>query len=87
MTLSMSQKRPTLRRFLSACTRSGDAIAWLSGMGGSTIQMEYIQIHPTAEAENHILITEAVRGNGTVLVNHAGERFVDEMDTRDVALL
>ncbi|MBO7575392.1 MAG: flavocytochrome c [Bacteroidales bacterium] len=63
---------------------TGDAFAWLPGVGGSTIQMEYIQIHPTAEAENHILITEAVRGNGAILVNHAGERFVDEMDTRDV---
>ena len=46
--------------------------------------MEYIQIHPTAEADNHILITEAVRGNGAILVNRAGNRFVNEMDTRDV---
>ena len=63
---------------------TGDAFAWLEAVGGSTIQMEYIQIHPTAEAENHILITEAVRGNGAILVNHAGERFINEMDTRDV---
>ena len=63
---------------------TGDAFSWLGDVGGSTIQMEYIQVHPTAEAENHILITEAVRGNGAILVNHAGERFVNEMDTRDV---
>ena len=63
---------------------TGDAFSWLADVGGSTIHMEYIQIHPTAEAENHILITEAVRGNGAILVNHAGERFVNEMDTRDV---
>jgi fumarate reductase flavoprotein subunit len=63
---------------------TGDAFAWLASVGGSTIQMEYIQIHPTAEAENHILITEAVRGNGAILVNHSGERFVNEVDTRDV---
>ena len=63
---------------------TGDAFAWLSSVGGGTIHMEYIQIHPTAEAENHILITEAVRGNGAILVNHSGKRFVDEMDTRDV---
>jgi len=62
---------------------TGDAFSWLASVGGSTIQMEYIQIHPTAEAENHILITEAVRGNGAILVNHAGKRFVNEMDTRD----
>jgi flavocytochrome c len=63
---------------------TGDAFSWLADVGGSTIQMEYIQIHPTAEAENHILITEAVRGNGAILVNRSGKRFVNEMDTRDV---
>lgn len=63
---------------------TGDAFEWLTAVGGSTIQMGYIQIHPTAEAENHILITEAVRGNGAILVNHDGLRFVNEMDTRDV---
>lgn len=63
---------------------TGDAFSWLADVGGSTIQMEYIQIHPTAEAENHILITEAVRGNGAILVNRAGNRFVNEMETRDV---
>ena len=63
---------------------TGDAFSWLADVGGSTIHMEYIQIHPTAEADNHILITEAVRGNGAILVNRAGNRFVNEMDTRDV---
>ena len=63
---------------------TGDAFDWLTAVGGSTIQMDYIQIHPTAEAANHILITEAVRGNGAILVNHDGQRFVNEMDTRDV---
>ena len=63
---------------------TGDAFDWLTAVDGSTIQMDYIQIHPTAEAENHILITEAVRGNGAILVNHDGQRFVNEMDTRDV---
>ena len=63
---------------------TGDAFDWLAAVGGSTIQMGYIQIHPTAEAENQILITEAVRGNGAILVNHDSQRFVNEMDTRDV---
>ena len=63
---------------------TGDAFAWIETVGGSTIQMDYIQIHPTAEAENYILITEAVRGNGAILVNHDAMRFVNEMDTRDV---
>ena len=63
---------------------TGDAFDWVTPLGGATVQMSNIQIHPTAEATNHILITEAVRGNGAILVNHAGKRFCNEMDTRDV---
>ena len=62
----------------------GDAFDWVTPLGGATVQLANIQIHPTAEAVNHILITEAVRGNGAILVNHAGRRFCNEMDTRDV---
>ncbi len=63
---------------------TGDAFDWIKPLGGATIQMSYIQIHPTAEADNHILISEAVRGNGAILVNRDAKRFVNEMDTRDV---
>ena len=63
---------------------TGDALGWVTVIGGATIQMANIQIHPTAEATNHILITEAVRGNGAILVNVGGQRFCNEMDTRDV---
>lgn len=63
---------------------TGDAFAWVKALGGATIQMSNIQIHPTAEAMNHILITEAVRGNGAILVNREAKRFVNEMETRDV---
>ena len=63
---------------------TGDAFDWVSALGGATIQMGNIQIHPTAEAENHILITEAVRGNGAILVNREAKRFVNEMETRDI---
>ena len=63
---------------------TGDAFGWVKAIGGATVQMANIQIHPTAEAINHILITEAVRGNGAILVNVHGQRFCNEMDTRDV---
>ncbi len=46
--------------------------------------MANIQIHPTTETTSHILITEAVRGNGAILVNHEGRRFCNELETRDV---
>ena len=85
--LSMVTKyQPWLNGFatLNHPGATGDAFSWVASLGGATIQMENIQIHPTAEAENHILITEAVRGNGAILVNREGKRFVNEMDTRDV---
>ena len=78
--------QPSLKGFatLNHPGATGDAFAWMTAIGGATIQMANIQIHPTAEATNHILITEAVRGNGAILVNHQSKRFCNEMDTRDV---
>ena len=78
--------QPSLKGFvtLNHPGATGDAFAWVTAIGGATIQMANIQIHPTAEATNHILITEAVRGNGAILVNHDSKRFCNEMDTRDV---
>ena len=78
--------QPSLKVFatLNHPGATGDAFGWVTAIGGATIQMANIQIHPTAEATNHILITEAVRGNGAILVNHESKRFCNEMDTRDV---
>ena len=78
--------QPSLKGFatLNHPGATGDAFGWMKVVGGATIQMANIQIHPTAEATNHILITEAVRGNGAILVNYESKRFCNEMDTRDV---
>ena len=78
--------QPSLKGFatLNHPGATGDAFGWVTAIGGATIQMANIQIHPTAEATNHILITEAVRGNGAILVNHESKRFCNEMDTRDI---
>ncbi len=82
----VTRLQPSLSGFatLNHPGATGDAFDWVTPLGGATIQLANIQIHPTAEAVNHILITEAVRGNGAILVNHAGKRFCNEMDTRDV---
>ena len=82
----VTRLQPSLRGFatLNHPGATGDAFDWVTAIGGETIQMAYIQTHPTAEATNHILITEAVRGNGAILVNHEGQRFCNEMNTRDV---
>ena len=78
--------QPSLRGFatLNHPGATGDAFDWMKAIGGATVQMANIQIHPTAEVTNHILITEAVRGNGAILVNHESNRFCNEMNTRDV---
>jgi len=53
--------------------------------GGQLIDMKEIQIHPSIAAGSRTLITEAVRGNGAILVNREGKRFVNEITTRDAA--
>lgn len=63
---------------------TGDAFAWVKKFNAELYQMEQIQIHPTVEAHNTLLITEAVRGNGAILVNRSGMRFANELSTRDV---
>lgn len=63
----------------------GDGMELGAKAGGQLIDMDQIQIHPTKAAGSGILITEAVRGNGAILVNREGKRFVNELTTRDKA--
>ena len=44
--------------------------------------MEFFQFHPTGIYRMGILITEGVRGEGGVLVNNEGERFMDATPQR-----
>ena len=53
-------------------------------IGAGTVDMDQIQIHPTVEANTAALITEGLRGDGAVLINAEGKRFIDEVGTRDV---
>ena len=53
--------------------------------GAQLVDMKEIQIHPTVAAGSRILISESVRGNGAILVNREGKRFVNELTTRDKA--
>lgn len=62
---------------------TGDGEVMASGIGAKLVDMEYIQIHPTTVPGKGILITEAVRGDGAILVNEEGKRFVNELTTRD----
>jgi fumarate reductase flavoprotein subunit len=64
---------------------TGDGLDLALAIGAQLVDMKEIQIHPTQAAGSKILITEAVRGNGAILVNRQGARFVNELTTRDAA--
>ncbi|MEK9551457.1 FAD-binding protein, partial [Bacillus cereus] len=55
----------------------------LEAIGAATVDMGEIQIHPTVEQQTSYLISESIRGGGAILVNQQGERFFNEMETRD----
>jgi L-aspartate oxidase len=60
----------------------GHGVAMAYRVGGRLIDLEYVQFHPTVFFANNaprFLVTEALRGEGAVLVNAAGERFMDEL--------
>jgi len=72
---------------------TGDGIAMACRAGVKVEGMEYIQFHPTVLVHRDIsgfLLTEAIRGEGGLLVNHIGERFMPnyhflgELAPRDV---
>lgn len=63
---------------------TGDGIDMAVKLGAELTQMDQIQTHPTVVPKTGMMITEAVRGNGAILVNHDGSRFINELATRDV---
>ena len=62
---------------------TGDGIAAAYRAGVELSNMEFVQFHPTAMRGNNILISESARAEGAYLVDSNGERFVDELLTRD----
>ena len=68
---------------------TGDGIAIALKNGVEVENLNYIQIHPTAFYEENsngrrMLISESLRGEGALLKNKDGERFVEELLPRDV---
>jgi len=70
------------------CT--GDGIKMTLAVGGSTIDMQAVQVHPTGlvkpdeqDAKVKFLAAEALRGVGGLLLDKNGKRFCDELGTRD----
>lgn len=78
--------KPELKGFMTtnAAGIQGQGIEMAQAIGAATVDMDQIQIHPTVEANTAALITEGLRGDGAVLINEEGKRFIDEVGTRDV---
>lgn len=66
---------------------TGDGMAMALRVGAALADVEFVQFHPTAlhhEAMPRPLLSEALRGHGAFLRDASGERFVDELQPRDV---
>jgi L-aspartate oxidase len=66
----------------------GSGLLLAYGAGAALADLEMLQFHPTAVADaangaDGFLVTEAIRGEGARLLDHNGERFVDELAPRD----
>jgi L-aspartate oxidase len=70
----------------------GTGLSLAHSAGAALADLEFMQFHPTAlalpgTARDGFLVTEAVRGEGALLLNAGGERFVDELAPRDQVAL
>ncbi|WP_255169590.1 FAD-binding protein [Natrononativus amylolyticus] len=59
-----------------SCTGDGNAMAYRAGVPME--DMEFVQFHPTTLPSTGVLISEGVRGEGGILYNELGERFMFE---------
>src|SRR5262249_27221827 len=62
----------------------GEGIAMAFRAGAAVADLEFVQFHPTALAGSSLLLSEALRGGGALLVDAEGRRFVEELAPRDV---
>jgi L-aspartate oxidase len=63
---------------------TGEGIVMAYRAGAAIADLEFMQFHPTAVAGSGFLLSEALRGEGAVLRDDHGDRFVDELAERDV---
>ena len=62
----------------------GDGVAMAYRAGAAVADLEFVQFHPTAVAGRSLLLSEALRGAGALLLDEDGLRFTDELAPRDV---
>ena len=62
----------------------GEGLDLAKGVGATFVDLREIQAHPTVIPVKGILISESMRARGGYLVNNEGNRFVNELQPRDV---
>jgi L-aspartate oxidase len=62
----------------------GDGIAAAYRAGAAVADLEFTQFHPTTLVDSSVLLSEALRGEGALLLDERGQRFTDELAPRDV---
>jgi succinate dehydrogenase / fumarate reductase flavoprotein subunit len=69
---------------------TGDGMTLAYDAGADLMDMEFVQFHPTGmvwpPGVQGLLVTEAVRGEGGLLTNQAGERFMQKYDPKRMEL-
>ncbi|KAF4655805.1 hypothetical protein FOL47_009268 [Perkinsus chesapeaki] len=88
----IAKHRPDLLHLptTNAVQVTGDGIKIAENVGASTVDMEWVQVHPTGiidprnpDARVKFLAAEALRGAGGILIDQSGERFCNELGRRD----
>ncbi len=62
----------------------GEGMAAAYRAGAGLADLEFVQFHPTALVDSTLLLSEALRGEGALLLDEQGNRFTDELAPRDV---
>jgi len=62
----------------------GDGMAAAYRAGAALADLEFVQFHPTTLVDSTLLLSEALRGEGALLLDARGHRFTDELAPRDV---
>src|SRR5204863_3120233 len=62
----------------------GEGISMAFRAGAAVADLEFVQFHPTALVGSGLLLSEALRREGAVLLDEHGRRFTDELAPRDV---
>ena len=84
----IAKYRPDLRDYKTTnqAGATGDGLKLADKVGAQLEQLELVQVHPTVQqdTDHAYLIGEAVRGEGAILVDHQGKRFINELSTRKI---